>query len=602
MIEKLVYYRQHPIEFIEDNIKIVHVGKGIIPMKLYPFQKNAINLLLSSHFTITLKSRQVGYSTIMQAYSLWCAIFYANFRVLILSTGIRTAIKFLGDIKGMYDRLPEEYQSTLKEQSLYSGEKRVKGANNKTELSLGNGSSIIALPARSPAARGSSVNLLIIDEGAFVPGIQENFNAVYPTLSRAFQSQQGKPFGCCIISTPNGVGEGSIGGWYYKQYMNAVEGKSKFVPMRVHWTEVDEYDEAWYLDQCATCGWDYRLIQSELELSFLGSGDTYLPSKILNMIATKPAVRKSLDNALWVFKEPEPGHKYVMGVDFAYGTGNDASAIQILDAVTLEQVAEFLSTTILTKDFATTIIELSTFYNNAYANIERNAGGKILIEQILDMSPEIEKRLFRDSSVGDVLPDKPKFGSILQSKSTDIGTQITSSSRDIVLSNMYNIVLDKYIAIMPDYISNEDSEEVAKLRFLQAKSKEGQERQAKVYGIINSERLLLQLLGFVRDKTGKPQGEKDDAVMSFAHALYLWAKARQYLLKDVSNMIPEKVEETPQIKFEKIYNDQLMRSINPGRSQKDIDKFIMALDAEDEDFLKATDDPKTAAIWGAFIN
>lgn len=598
-IRRIIEGRKNPIQWIENNIKIIHPSRGIINFELYPFQKNAINLMLAKHFVITLKSRQVGFSTISQATALWAALHYANYKVLILSTGIRSAVKFLGDIRGMYDRMnPEDKWWSIKNDDLaFLSAKKGHVANNKTEIEFENGSSILALPASSSAARGVSANLLIIDEAAFIDNIEAAYAGIFPTLSRAFKGEN-RFFGIITISTPNGIsGQGE---WYYKQYMNAVNKKSRFIPLRVHWSEVDEYDEAWYLEQCETLGWDTRAIASELELSFLSSGNTYIPAKLLNLMKTIQPIHRNLDESLWIFEDPIPGRQYVMGVDFAYGTGRDASAIQVIDALTLKQVAEYLSPTVLASQFADIIYNLHKRYNNTFTNIERNAGGKILIERILEFHPEMEKRMFRDTKTGDLLSKQPKFGELLKNSDPDIGTVLTGTSRDIVLSNMYNILLEKYLELTPDFNFAEDDAETAKLRFLNSKNEDKKEVNVKINGIISSERLLLQLLGFVIDKLGKPQGDKDDAVLAYAHALYAWAKSRHFLLKDIANMLPEKVEKNPKLEFEKKYNTQLLRSLNSRHTEKEIDEFMKELD--EEDMIRRQDfDDKQSEIYSAFF-
>jgi hypothetical protein len=49
-----------------------------------------------------------------------------------------------------------------------------------------------------------------------------------------------------------------------------------------------------------------------------------------------------MGNALWIFKEPEMGHKYVMGVDVSRGDSEDFSSIEIIDFDTQEQVLEYV--------------------------------------------------------------------------------------------------------------------------------------------------------------------------------------------------------------------------------------------------------------------
>ena len=49
-----------------------------------------------------------------------------------------------------------------------------------------------------------------------------------------------------------------------------------------------------------------------------------------------------MGNALWIWKEPVVGHKYVMGVDVSRGDSEDFSSFQIIDFDEREQVAEYV--------------------------------------------------------------------------------------------------------------------------------------------------------------------------------------------------------------------------------------------------------------------
>jgi hypothetical protein len=56
----------------------------------------------------------------------------------------------------------------------------------------------------------------------------------------------------------------------------------------------------------------------------------------------RPPQAKLMGNALWIFKEPVNGHKYVMGVDVSRGDSEDFSSIQIIDFDEREQVLEYV--------------------------------------------------------------------------------------------------------------------------------------------------------------------------------------------------------------------------------------------------------------------
>ena len=79
--------------------------------------------------------------------------------------------------------------------------------------------------------------------------------------------------------------------------------------------------------------------------NFLGSGDNVFDSNLLHKIKenylTEPK-NKMLGNSLWIWKEPEQGHRYVVGADISRGDSEDYSSMQIIDFDTREQVAEFV--------------------------------------------------------------------------------------------------------------------------------------------------------------------------------------------------------------------------------------------------------------------
>lgn len=49
-----------PIHFIENYVKIVHVDKGIVPFKLYPFQADIVKAFLDNRFVLCKLARQSG--------------------------------------------------------------------------------------------------------------------------------------------------------------------------------------------------------------------------------------------------------------------------------------------------------------------------------------------------------------------------------------------------------------------------------------------------------------------------------------------------------------------------------------------------------------
>lgn len=519
MLNKLIEYRTDPIKWIKENVKINHTSHGIIPFNLYDFQEKTIKLFLTNHFVLTLKSRQVGMSTLVQSMCLWAALHYSNYQVMILSAGQRQASNFLEKIRQMYDYLPNEYYKISLD------------TDNKQSLKFENGSKIVAIPATRSSSIGESINLLVIDEAGIIEKVEEVYQGAYPTISRAFNSIKGKPYGIILISTPNGTM--GTGKWYYEMYNGAVNKDNKYIPIRVHWSQVPEYDENWYLDQCSQLNWNYRSIASEFELSFVSSGNTYIPGQILDSIAIIEPIQKANDDHFWVWEYPRPEEIYVAGVDVAYGDRKDSSTIQILKASTLEQVAEYDCNCITVDNFAEVVIQICRMYNNCLVNIERNSVGKVLIDKLISKTGNIGINFYRDINQNDL-------DSSYQTKDlyhTRIGTIVSASSRDILLANMYNVILDKYTEALDTMISEDEEKSNARIKFEAIMLNKTKANNIKKYGIIRSERLLHQLLGFIIDDTGKPQGAKDDLVFAWVHALYCWTKSKAILLRNLTNIL-----------------------------------------------------------------
>lgn len=79
--------------------------------------------------------------------------------------------------------------------------------------------------------------------------------------------------------------------------------------------------------------------------NFLGSGDNVFDSLMMQDIREnqiQEPINKLMGNALWIWKEPVVGHKYIMGVDVSRGDSEDFSSFQIVDFDEREQVAEYV--------------------------------------------------------------------------------------------------------------------------------------------------------------------------------------------------------------------------------------------------------------------
>jgi hypothetical protein len=101
----------------------------------------------------------------------------------------------------------------------------------------------------------------------------------------------------------------------------------------------------WFEKMAKKLKFDRRKISQELECNFLGSGDNVIDSKIIERIRTEMVCQpesKMVQNQLWIWKEPQVGHRYIMGIDVSRGDSEDYTSFQIIDFDDREQVAEYL--------------------------------------------------------------------------------------------------------------------------------------------------------------------------------------------------------------------------------------------------------------------
>ena len=86
---------------------IGHGSAGVIPMDTASYQNEILDAVRSNKYTICVKSRQLGVSTIMVFYVLWFSIFSTGKRTLIVAHNREAAQEFITKVKTAYEFLPE---------------------------------------------------------------------------------------------------------------------------------------------------------------------------------------------------------------------------------------------------------------------------------------------------------------------------------------------------------------------------------------------------------------------------------------------------------------------------------------------------------------
>ena len=373
-----------PIYFIRNYVYINTKDNGMQLFDLYDFQELAIKRFLKYRFNINKWSRQVGKSTIVRGFILWWGIFHKDQLIAMIGNKLSLAKEQMQQLRDSYSRLPVWLQPGVK---LW----------NKTSIQFSNNSRIIVSSSSPDNIRGFSINLLYLDEFAFLrPNLAAEFIAsVMPSIS------SGKTTRCIITSTPNGMNH------FYDMWQTSLEedqaaaefdkgNNNLYVRSVVKWYEVPGRTEAWANSEKLKIG-DQRFRQ-EYECEFVGSGITLIDYRCLETLKASDPL--PFDNSLWplalaeivkdisirTFKYPEPagvmeakGYSYAASIDTAYGMRQDYHVLQITKVysnIKCEQVFTMSSNCTEVSDFCRIANIILKFYHNPFLIIEYNGPGK----------------------------------------------------------------------------------------------------------------------------------------------------------------------------------------------------------------------------------
>jgi len=296
-------------------------------------------------------------------------------KILIIANKLDTSMEFANKVRSFVDQWPSWFGVS------FSQEK-----NSQRHFKLTNGCEVKAVATSKDALRGYTPTILIFDEAAFIDADDDFWSACMASLSTG-----GKVI---VISTPNGFDP-----IYYTIYNQALKGMNDFKITEMFWYRDPRYagdlkllkvkdvvhymlnredykdDEitidyshikprernyeeikkhlldgykpysSWFEGMSKKLKFDRRKISQELECNFLGSGDNVIPNDTVENIKQnfmRPPENKFMGGALWQWKEPVAGHKYIMGIDVSRGDSEDFTTFTIIDFDEREQVLEYL--------------------------------------------------------------------------------------------------------------------------------------------------------------------------------------------------------------------------------------------------------------------
>ena len=453
-----------PVHFMKKYCYIQHPQRGRIQFNLYPFQEKVLKLFQSNDYTILLKSRQLGISTLAAGYGLWLMTFHKDRNILALATTQATARNLVSKIQFMWENLP----SWLKVDAV---------ENNKLSLRLSNGSKVQAKSSNSDAARSEAVSLLIVDEAAFIDNIAETWASAQQTLATGG--------GAIVLSTPYGTGN-----WFHQTWVKAEAAENDFLPIRLPWDVHPERDQSWRDRQDELLG-DPRLAAQECDCDFSTSGDVVFYNEYLEYYEQSflkpPLEKRGADQNLWIWESPDYSRDYMVIADVARGDGKDYSAFHVIDIENNVQVAEYKGQ-INTKDYGHLLVGIATEYNEALLVIENASVGWATIQVAIDRNyPNLYYSPKSENNVDSY------FDRYMDTSKMTAGFTMSSRTRPMVIGKFQEYISDRGVTIQSKRLLEE-----------------------------------MKVFIWKNGRAEAQQGYNDDLVMAFGIAMYIRDTALKY--------------------------------------------------------------------------
>jgi len=351
------------LHFAEHHFYISTLDDGKKRIELHKFQKRLLKAFKANRFNIVLASRQVGKTTCITIYALWLVCFQSDKRVTIIANKESTAKEIFSRIRMAFEQLPIYLKPSMK-------------SWRKDGFLLSNDSAITISTTSAAGPRGSTSNLLIIDEMAHCPTelMKELWKSAIPIISSSKKSQ------IVAISTPNGTDNK-----FYELYEESQKKGSEWHLERVDWWDVPERDEEWKKGAIAALGSEEDFEQ-EYGNAFILPGKSVVDTTYLDELKTQAKEPVLInDNGFYkIFELPKPGNLYIIGVDVGEGIGRSNTVAQILDVTNLQdirQVAIYSTNTMSPFHFGTKLMSVLTDWGRPPILIENNNNG----QQVLDV-------------------------------------------------------------------------------------------------------------------------------------------------------------------------------------------------------------------------
>lgn len=418
--------------------------------KLITFKPNMVQLdYLESRTNknIILKARQMGFTTLCCIDMLDDIITHPNKTGAIIAHTRDDAAKLFEITKRAFSKMPDE----LKPRALY---------DNRNELHFDELDSKIYVDTD---LRGGTTHNLHVSEVAFIEKADSKMAGILETVP-----QDGK---ITLESTANGVGGFFNETWedpkseFKKHFYNWLWDSQYQLPtydsIEDMQREYSEYVLKYGLIEDVFTRYDLtkeqfhfylskirrqkHLVKQEYPMTaleaFISTGRNVFSLTDLQRHNTCTQIENKWSEVK-IWEHPlKSGFRYVIGVDPAEGLGGDFSVIEVFNAETGEQAAEFVSNSIAPDRLADYVYELGKYYNNAYVNIEVNNHGRTTIDHLKHRYYNLYRRKV--------------FDKVTNTDTEALGWRTTGVTKPLLVDNLEEAVREMSLKIRSEYVIKE---------------------------------------------------------------------------------------------------------------------------------------------------
>lgn len=242
--------------------------------------------------------------------------------------------------------------------------------------------------------------------------------------------------------TPNGKGN-----WFHQMWSKAEIQENNFNPIKLQWSLHPERDQIWRDLQDKELG--PKNAAQECDAEFLSSGHSVIELETIEFykktVQKEPVETRGLDRALWIWQYPDYTQTYIIGADPARGDSSDFAAAHVLNAITLEQCAEYKGK-LNPKDFGNLLVALGSEYNNALLVPERDGYGWGTVQQIIDR--DYPNLFYMTADLKYVDPETQLSNKYdIETKKAVPGFTTNLKTRPIIIANLEQYFREKTIQI-----------------------------------------------------------------------------------------------------------------------------------------------------------